>query len=298
MSSKLLIKRSAVPGKVPTTSDLDLGELGINTYDGKLFMKKDSGTASVIDLTSGTLPTQTGNNGLFLQTNGTTTSWAIGNNQLTFSNSAGASKPISLSGTTSGDKLAIASSLTFGTSAEVFTGDANYGWRDITSDISVKGSGVNNPSWATIRNGINGYTFSPTTMQEAWVNFHINHDYAVGTPIYLHAHWVNPGTNIGYVRWGFEYTIAKGHQQETFPASTTVYVNQLCSGQYYHHVAEISTGITSASLEPDSLVLVRVFRDAADVNDNCTDAVALVMCDVHYQASKWATKNKSPNFNV
>ena len=34
------IKRSAVAGKKPTTSDLNLGELALNTYDGQLFTKR------------------------------------------------------------------------------------------------------------------------------------------------------------------------------------------------------------------------------------------------------------------
>lgn len=46
-------KRSAVSGKVPTISDIDLGELAINTYDGKLFIKKDDGTQSIVDITAG-----------------------------------------------------------------------------------------------------------------------------------------------------------------------------------------------------------------------------------------------------
>lgn len=37
MANKIKLKQSSVSGKVPTTTDLDLGELGINTYDGKLF---------------------------------------------------------------------------------------------------------------------------------------------------------------------------------------------------------------------------------------------------------------------
>lgn len=46
-------KRSAVSGKVPTISDIDLGELAINTFDGKLFIKKDDGTPSIVDITAG-----------------------------------------------------------------------------------------------------------------------------------------------------------------------------------------------------------------------------------------------------
>lgn len=51
MSQQILIKRSAVSGKVPTTAQLALGELAVNTYDGKLFLKKNvSGVESIIDL--------------------------------------------------------------------------------------------------------------------------------------------------------------------------------------------------------------------------------------------------------
>jgi hypothetical protein len=50
MANTIKIKRSAVPGKVPTTGDLQLGELAINTFDGKLFTKKDNGTQSIVEL--------------------------------------------------------------------------------------------------------------------------------------------------------------------------------------------------------------------------------------------------------
>lgn len=52
MANKILIKRSGSAGGVPTTGQLDLAELAINTFDGRLFAKKDvSGTTSVVDLT-------------------------------------------------------------------------------------------------------------------------------------------------------------------------------------------------------------------------------------------------------
>lgn len=53
MANVIKIKRSAVPGKVPTTSDLALGELGLNTYDGKLFTKKDDGAESIVEIGGG-----------------------------------------------------------------------------------------------------------------------------------------------------------------------------------------------------------------------------------------------------
>lgn len=53
MANTIKIKRSAVAGKAPATGDLELGELALNTYDGKLYTKKDDGTASIVELSGG-----------------------------------------------------------------------------------------------------------------------------------------------------------------------------------------------------------------------------------------------------
>jgi len=50
MANTVVLKRSAVSGRVPSTGDLALGEIAINTYDGNLFFKKDNGTASVVSV--------------------------------------------------------------------------------------------------------------------------------------------------------------------------------------------------------------------------------------------------------
>lgn len=49
MAQNIYIKRSAVSGKVPVTADLGLGEFAVNTYDGRIFIKKNvSGTESIV----------------------------------------------------------------------------------------------------------------------------------------------------------------------------------------------------------------------------------------------------------
>ena len=50
MAANIKLKRSAVQSRVPTTTDLELGELGLNTYDGKVYMKKDDGTAAIVEV--------------------------------------------------------------------------------------------------------------------------------------------------------------------------------------------------------------------------------------------------------
>lgn len=53
MANVIKIKRSAVSGKAPAVGDLQLGELAVNTFDGKLYTKKDNGTASIVEIGAG-----------------------------------------------------------------------------------------------------------------------------------------------------------------------------------------------------------------------------------------------------
>jgi hypothetical protein len=48
LAQKIQLKKSNTQSKVPVIGDLSLGELAVNTFDGKLFFKKDvSGTTSI-----------------------------------------------------------------------------------------------------------------------------------------------------------------------------------------------------------------------------------------------------------
>jgi hypothetical protein len=54
-NSDIRLRRSATAGAVPTTAALNLGELAINTYDGKIYLKKDvSGTESIVEIGAST----------------------------------------------------------------------------------------------------------------------------------------------------------------------------------------------------------------------------------------------------
>jgi len=53
------LKRSSTPGKIPLTSDLQLGELAVNTHDGKAYLKKDVGGVETVVNLGGGYPGQT-----------------------------------------------------------------------------------------------------------------------------------------------------------------------------------------------------------------------------------------------
>ena len=50
MASIIRLKRSSVAAKVPTTAQLDLGELAVNTRDGKLFLKRADGSEEIVEV--------------------------------------------------------------------------------------------------------------------------------------------------------------------------------------------------------------------------------------------------------
>ncbi|MFN3628448.1 MAG: hypothetical protein ACK4J1_07075 [Hylemonella sp.] len=55
MAQVIKVKQSSVAGKVPTTAQLQLGELALNTTDGKLYFKKNvSGTESIVAVSAST----------------------------------------------------------------------------------------------------------------------------------------------------------------------------------------------------------------------------------------------------
>jgi hypothetical protein len=47
MSQIVQLKRSALSGKVPGTGSLNLGELALNTYDGKIFFRRSGSTDTI-----------------------------------------------------------------------------------------------------------------------------------------------------------------------------------------------------------------------------------------------------------
>lgn len=197
-----------------------------------------------------------------------------------------------------------------GSALSIAEGDANIsaldtrtalGWRDNVVQFEVDIGDVNAPVLNVFLGNIKAYTFFAGELTEANAAWHIDHDYALGTKLYMHVHWVCPTTDIGTVRWGFEYTVAKGHQQQAFPTTTTVYVEQTTTGvANMHYVGEVSEANAidglALDIEPDTLIMVRCFRDGAHANDTLNADVFGLMMDLHYQADRATTPFKAPNF--
>lgn len=172
-------------------------------------------------------------------------------------------------------------------------------WNDYLSSISSgRVPPATAPTWSS---------FGPSGIQRAYsfaVNdfiylegFHILHDIKRNTLIYPHVHWSTDGVDTNTVKWEISYTVAKGHNQEAFPADTTISVEQAGSGTAWQHmISEVSQGSgTFTAPEVDSLILMRVKRVTNGGTDNA-DNVFGMFVDLHVEIDRPGTISKSPDF--
>ena len=95
MANTIIVKRSNVPSKVPTTAQLALGEIAINTYDGKAYIKKNDGAESIIELGTSGATGPTGATGV-AGTNGATGATGVAG----VDGATGATGPVGVNGAT------------------------------------------------------------------------------------------------------------------------------------------------------------------------------------------------------
>lgn len=173
-------------------------------------------------------------------------------------------------------------------------------WRDIVTNFHVNGTIGSWPSFETYMGNFQGFLFSYINMEQVFCDFHIDHDYAMGTYLFPHVHWMPTTNNAGVVRWGFEYMVAKGHGQQKFSNPVTVYVNHTVPANSLgmHMVTEVpeAYAIPPTNVEPDSFVKLRVFRDAASSQDTYHAVVHGWCADLHHQIERMGTVNRAPDF--
>jgi len=171
-----------------------------------------------------------------------------------------------------------------------------YGWEDITSEIKARGVGSTDPAWAII-NGSAFSAYSFAVGDKVWMNFHIPHNYAKGTDLYLHAHWLPDGTNTNSVKWQFTYSYAHGHNQAAFALAspTVITAEQTVGGTQYQHYVTETAAVTITDCEPDGILSVAIER-ITNGGTNNTNGIFLLTADVHYQSTGVPTVNRAPNF--
>jgi hypothetical protein len=173
------------------------------------------------------------------------------------------------------------------------------GWKDSVSLVSAAPGGAAAPTLANFgpAGTLQRQEYSFALNDYVWIGaFHVNHDISSGCKCYPHVHWSTNGTDLNTVKWEFHIQRALGHNQAAFGAPTVISVTQAASGTAWKHmIAEVALADALTLTEPDELILVSL-RRVTNGGTNNTDAVFGILVDLHYEADRMATKNKSPNF--
>ena len=180
--------------------------------------------------------------------------------------------------------------------------NGEYVWARHTTDLQVMNrDSINAPTISPFSSGFYGQFFSPTLMNEAYCEFVIPQDIAIATKVYPHIYTVPSNSASGVVRWGISYLLAKGHGQQTFDVyPTTVYIDQAIPADSARKplVAEVSVldALLSNNIEPGSVLMCRIFRDAEHANDTYAHDIHAKSAGLFYMRGRFGTRNKAPNF--
>lgn len=195
-----------------------------------------------------------------------------------------------------------------GNGIKIDTTTPTFGWRDLRAEIRTRGVGATDPNDTTYIGNVKAYSFAVN--DEAWIEFHIPHDYVKGTDILLHYHWSHNSAVVtgGSITLGADVTYAKGHDQIAFAATVNPTLSPNASTtQYQHMVSEVQLSAASPSaaqidtddLEPDGLILARVYLSANNItSDGAVPDPFIHEVDIHYQSTNIATKQNAPDFYV
>lgn len=176
MAQNIQLKRSALSGKVPDTGSLTLGELAINTYDGKIFFKKSGSIESVESIVT-TNSTTTGSirltgTGSFssLQVNNTLT---VNHGETIVSGSALVTSNLTVLGSVNTRQFnisIISSSILFESGSSKF-GNTSDDLHQFTGSVDISGSLIVNGSEVGIAPGPNTFDFNLDPEAAGTVNF-------------------------------------------------------------------------------------------------------------------------------
>lgn len=196
--------------------------------------------------------------------------------------------------------------VTFGTNADVvldktsrlYVGAAGTnGWAAqyaIPLDNSVVSGTL--PTATTMLGGLRQWAFSAAATNELQFVLVLPYDYAEGTDIYPFVQWSQSSTGAGNAIWGIEYSVAPSYDTTVFPATTSITLTDAAPGVAYKLQLGEFAAVTGTTFLPNTVLLLRVYRDGAAGGDTLADTAFLHAVGVHYESNRLFAKNKAPNF--
>jgi hypothetical protein len=113
--------------------------------------------------------------------------------------------------------------------------------------------------------GVYSMGFSNTAQQELFFAAQLPHSFAQGADLKPMLHWAPSDAGGGRVIWGIEYSWA--NMAGAFPLTKTLEVTSTAVGSLAHISVQLGV-MTASGFAIASGMLMRVYRKAADVNDD------------------------------
>lgn len=174
----------------------------------------------------------------------------------------------------------------------------NLVWNTITQALFSIGATTSDPTRILLFNNLQGLLFKPSALTQVFTQIKIPFDIALNTDCHIALHWM-PGSGAnGTIRWGIEYSIAKGYSQQSFPATQTNYTH-VAANSTVDLIRNMTTDLVtlnSTSIEPDSTLLLRVFRDGGSNLDTFLGNTSAWKVSLKYQRQRIGTRQNVPNF--
>lgn len=190
----------------------------------------------------------------------------------------------------------------------------DWGWKDLVGQIIPRSGGGAAPAFTAFRGGkVKEYAFSNTDIIDN-ITFHMPHDYAPNTDMFIHIHWGHNGTAIsGTFSGNLNVIYSKGYNQagEIFEAETVVPWSLSTPDiatypRWCHDIHEVQLSASGGGaglldtdkLEIDGLIVVQLETTTVPT---ITGSVAsnlpyVFTVDIHYQSTEVATQNKNYPF--
>lgn len=204
-----------------------------------------------------------------------------------------------------------------GNGFKVDTVTPTYGFADILGDQFSKNTGATKPALAAYNGVIKSWQFSDG--DEAYISYHIPHDYVLGTDVFLHIHWsqISATATGGTIDFKYSAIYAKAHNQVSGATFTSTPITGLFSSvdiddggsglsQYQQHLTEVIISGPSATValfdrddfEPDGVIELTFEMDTNSLTNSVTVLDPYIhFVDLHYQTTGLiGTKDKAPDF--
>ena len=189
--------------------------------------------------------------------------------------------------------------------------DGNHAWKDLIGDVSPKTGNANAASMKQFIGSVYGWAHTASSVGD--LTYHLPHDYAPNSDLFLHVHWGHNGTAIS---GSFVVTFYATYAKRSYPATSfstpvtlSLTVNSLDmtnSPRYCHRVDEIqlstpggsSSQLNTNILEVDGLICIHyaTVTIPSITGSDFSNLPYIQTIDIHMQSTGVGTARKDPGY--